>query len=104
MASIEFRPKWTYLLPLLHLCACFIIVLGNFESGWEYLTFYVDYPISIFIMSALYTFDHPLVLFGTVGTIWWYVLSWLVARVGSTVRRTRDSRRNKEQARAGGPV
>jgi hypothetical protein len=50
------------------------------ESGWEILTFYIDFPISVFILSALYSFNHPLLLFGLFGTVWWYVVNWLVLR------------------------
>jgi hypothetical protein len=61
-------------LPLLHLCVCVIIALARLSSGWEYLT-KVDFPISVFIVSAMYSFDHPLILFGIIGTFWWYLLS-----------------------------
>jgi len=81
-AKSKFRSKWIHLLPLLHLCACFAIILGNFESAWEYLIFYIDYPISVFVVSALYSFDHPLILFGIMGTLWWYLLSWLAITWG----------------------
>jgi hypothetical protein len=78
MSTAKIR-KWAYLFPLLHLCLCISITLGHFESGWEYLIFYIDFPISVLVMSALYSFDHPLILFGIVGTIWWFILSWLIS-------------------------
>lgn len=86
---------WIYFLPALHLCGCIVIAFGHFQSGWEYLTFYIDYPISIFITSLLYSFDHPLVLFGIIGTLWWSLLSWLViklvGKLGSVIHNDRSS-------------
>ena len=70
------RNELVLLLPLLHLCACFTIALGRLNSGWEYLT-YIDLPVSVLILSASYRFDHPLILFGAIGTLWWYMSSRL---------------------------
>ena len=63
-----------HLLPFLHLCACIIIALARLESGWEYMMF-VDGPTSVLIVAESYNWDHPLVLFGIIGTLWWYLLS-----------------------------
>jgi len=65
-----------HLLPLLHLCACFVAAFGRLSSGWEYLT-YMDFPVSVLVLSASYSFDHPFILFGAIGTLWWYLLSRL---------------------------
>lgn len=63
-----------YLLPFLHLCACLVITVARLESAWEYMMF-VDAPASVLIISVSYNFDHPLILFGVIGTLWWYLLS-----------------------------
>lgn len=63
-----------HLLPFVHLCACLTITLAPLESGWQYLII-VDAPASVLIVTLIYSFDHPLIVFGTVGTLWWYLLS-----------------------------
>jgi len=35
----------------------------------------VDAPMSVVIIAISYNFDHPLLLFGTLGTLWWFVES-----------------------------
>jgi hypothetical protein len=61
-------------LPLLHLCACVVMDLGQVSKGWEYLGV-IDFPASVLVGAIGYNFDHPLVLFGVLGTLWWYFLS-----------------------------
>jgi len=72
------RISLIYLVPFLHLCACLIITVLRLESGWHYMTI-VDVPASVLVITFLYDFDHPLILFGTIGTLWWYLLSLGVA-------------------------
>jgi hypothetical protein len=62
-----------YLLPLLHLCACVVVAFAHVGRGWEYLGL-VDIPASVLIVAISYNFDHPLILFGVFGTLWWYLL------------------------------
>jgi hypothetical protein len=62
------------LLPFLHLCACLIIAFAHLEQAWGYL-FLVDIPMSAIILAIGYNYDHPLLLFGVLGTLWWYLLS-----------------------------
>ena len=69
-----------YLLPFLHLCACLAITLENIESGWQYLIL-IDFPVSLVGVVMMFLYDnnqilyHPLLWFGTLGTLWWYFLS-----------------------------
>lgn len=63
-----------HLLPFLHFGACVIIAVAHLDSGWEYLGL-IDVPASILIVALIYNFDHPLFLFGVIGTLWWYLLS-----------------------------
>jgi hypothetical protein len=63
-----------HLLPFLHLCACLTIALAHLESAWRYM-FLIDVPMSVVVGAISYNFDHPLLLFGTLGTLWWYLLS-----------------------------
>ncbi|MGB9236862.1 MAG: hypothetical protein WCC04_20830 [Terriglobales bacterium] len=74
MMTSRTRSLLVHLLPFLHLCACLIIALGSLESGWQYLTM-IDAPASILVIALIYNFNHPLILFGIVGTLWWYLLS-----------------------------
>jgi hypothetical protein len=36
---------------------------------------WIDAPASVFVVSLSYNFDHPLILFGILGTAWWCLLS-----------------------------
>ena len=69
--------SWIYLvpLPLLHLCACVIIGLAKIESGVHYMI-YVDFPFSLVLVALGWRNDNFLFWFATLGTLWWYVLSW----------------------------
>jgi hypothetical protein len=51
----------------------------------------VDIPMSVIILAISYSFDHPLLLFGTLGTLWWYLLSRAADMIGSRIRRDSDS-------------
>jgi hypothetical protein len=74
--------RWIYLLPILHLCACLISMVGYLVPKLDYLgivwtgILLVDFPISLvgfalaFKYSALAT---AWIL--VVGTLWWYLLS-----------------------------
>lgn len=67
-------------MPSLHLCACFVFALAHLGSAWGYMPS-VDFPMSLIILFISYSFDHPLLLFGTLGTLWWYLLSRVVEYV-----------------------
>jgi len=67
------RISLIYLAPFLHLCACLIITVLRIESGWHYMTL-ADAPASIIVIAMLYDLDHPLIFFGIIGTLWWYLL------------------------------
>jgi hypothetical protein len=46
---------------------------------------FVDLPASVLIVAEAYNFDHPLILFGIFGTLWWYLLSRGVEIIGARV-------------------
>jgi hypothetical protein len=54
--------------------ACLIIALAHWESAWGYL-FLIDILMSVIILTISYDFNHPLIVFGILGTLWWYLLS-----------------------------
>jgi hypothetical protein len=83
------RISLIYLAPFLHLCACLIIAVLRLESGWHYMTI-VDVPASTVVIAMLYDFDHPLILFGVIGTLWWFLLSLAVAYCWKFVRSIRS--------------
>jgi hypothetical protein len=72
--------RWVYLLPFIHLGACIVIGLARLDKAWGYMLF-VDVPMSVIIGAISYNFDHPLLLFGTLGTLWWYLISRAVEMV-----------------------
>ena len=68
------RSIWLLVLPSLHLLTCFSIGLAHLDAGWGYM-FVVDIPMSVIILAIAYNFNHPSLLFGILGTLWWYLLS-----------------------------
>jgi YD repeat-containing protein len=77
-ASYTYDAAGNHLLPVLHLLACLTVSLAGIQSGWQYLTM-VDAPASVLVIAVIYSFDHPLVVFGVIGTLWWYVVSLAIA-------------------------
>lgn len=78
-------------MPFLHLCVCLVIAVAHLESAWQYL-FVIDIPMSVIIVAISYSFDHPLVLFGTLGTLWWYLLSRVAEMIVNRVFATNANR------------
>lgn len=70
----ETGKKLRYVLPSLHLALCVSTAAGIMESegSWAwFLVFLVDFPLSILLLPML-RIAHPLLVFGVVGTAWWY--------------------------------
>ncbi len=80
--------KWLYLMPLIHLFACLTIWIARIESGVHYLI-YFDFPFSFILVILGWRSDDFLVWFATLGTVWWYVLSFVTLRVVSGPLRRR---------------
>jgi hypothetical protein len=71
------RPYYLLVLPTLPLCLCFLIQFGHAEGSWGwFIAFVVDIPVSGLIVAT----THPLRDFGTLGTLWWFFLSWCLMR------------------------
>jgi hypothetical protein len=63
----------TYVLPLLHVCAC--LAVEALHSGWQPIAL-ADYPISTPAVSLAFHYNttaFPFLL--VMGTMWWYLLS-----------------------------
>jgi uncharacterized membrane protein YwaF len=73
------RAIWIYLLPLLHLAACAIIAARHLVSGVHYLI-YVDFPFSLLLVILGWRNDNFLLWFASLGTLWWFFLSWAAYR------------------------
>jgi hypothetical protein len=54
-----------------------MIWAGQIEIGWQKLII-VDFPFSLMLVALLFRDDNPLLYFGVLGTLWWYVLSLVV--------------------------
>src|SRR5262245_7894850 len=66
-------------LPTLHVGLCLATKAGRlaFEGSWGwFLVFVVDFPLSILLLPFLKIAD-PLLVFGILGTAWWYLISRL---------------------------
>jgi hypothetical protein len=78
-------------LPALHLGFCLFIQFANFEGSWGwFLAFLVDLPFSVLLLP-LGKYLSGFVCFGVFGTLWWFFLSWLVARLVGKGLRIRES-------------
>lgn len=86
--------RWVHLLPLLHLCVCVFIGLAHLDRAWGYM-FLVDIPMSVIILAISYNFNHPLLLFGTLGTLWWYLISRAIEMIWVRVFAKRLSRTSR---------
>jgi hypothetical protein len=61
-------------------------VRARIESGWQFMLM-IDAPASVLIVALIYNFNHPLILFGVVGTTWWYLLSRAAEMVIDRIRK-----------------
>jgi len=69
----------SFVLPVLHLCACVATRIGLLasEGSWAWFPlFFVDFPFSILLLPLLKIAD-PLLVFGLLGTAWWFLISRL---------------------------
>jgi hypothetical protein len=71
--------RWLYLMPLIHLVACLTIWIARLESGVHYLI-YFDFPFSFILVILGWRNDDFLIWFATLGTVWWYGLSYVALR------------------------
>jgi hypothetical protein len=65
-----------FFLPTLHVIACVTIWIARLQSGVHYLI-YVDFPCSLLLVMAGWRNDSFLFWFATLGTAWWYGLSYI---------------------------
>jgi hypothetical protein len=78
-----------YLLPSLHVLACLATVAMG--SDWKYVGL-VDYPVSIAAVGLAWHYNWPpVLLFGILGTLWWYLLSRAALFVVDKVMRVRGT-------------
>ena len=63
---------WLYLLPLIHLTACFSIAI--LQTAWWPMT-YADFPVAPLLFALSWHFGYPLLWFGLFGTVWWLILA-----------------------------
>ena len=67
-------------LSVAHLLLCFYVAATPSEGwGWVIVTS-IDFPFSIPIIALLHDLP-PLLSFGIFGTLWWYLLGWLLAKL-----------------------
>ena len=85
-----------YLIPaILHLFLCIATGAGAFhsEGSWAwFVVFLIDFPFSVLLLPAL-RIAPPLLVFGVLGTGWWYLITLVVVhcfgRLSRITRRTR---------------
>lgn len=86
--EIKYHFRWVYLLPCMHLFGCLVIGIARLDTAWGYM-FMIDIPMSVIILAFSYNFNHPFLLFGTLGTLWWYLLSRAAEMIYRGVTRRR---------------
>ena len=64
-----------YLLPPIHLAARLLISIANVQSGWEQMI-KIDFPFSIVLGGLVFAKDRPLLWFGVLGSLWWFLVPW----------------------------
>ena len=85
MTSRRRPPLIIYLPPLIHLMACAYVG----ARGLEWMPIITaDLPFSLLLMPFLMTIDGSQVLLVTLGTLWWFGLSWLAWRCWRWLRET----------------
>jgi hypothetical protein len=85
MQMPKYAEYLVYLLPMLHLAA--------FLGGWLGHDFanllFVDAPFSALFMGLDYKGVNPIISWGILGTLWWYLISrfirWIVIGMGTGV-------------------
>jgi hypothetical protein len=82
-----------FILPVLHLCLVVAIAteLLEFEGSWGwFLVYLIDLPFSILLLF-LGHYAGPEILFGVLGTLWWYFLSmWASSLIDNLQNRLRS--------------
>jgi hypothetical protein len=81
MRYVSRRPL-VYLLPLVHCFACITIKVADLTSGVHYLIL-VDFPFSLLLVMLGWPRDNFLFWFTTLGTLWWYFLSFVAQQMFS---------------------
>jgi hypothetical protein len=83
--------------PALHLVVCIVITLAKLE--WSYIVWW-DFPVSILFVGLAWRYGRPLLWFGFGGTLWWYLISWIIWHIVTDVSRWLHSRRGPGSHRA----
>jgi len=88
-SQTESRPRRRlrqFVVPLIaasvHLMLCLAIQFGAFghEGSWPwFVAFLADFPFSIAFFPLQWL--PPLLVFGTLGSAWWFLLAWLGVRI-----------------------
>lgn len=82
-------------LPFLHLLLCVTTLSGRLyeEGSWTwFLLFWLDFPFSI-VMLPLIQYVHRGLVFGILGTLWWFVLNLIIEYVFTSLKRRLIGRR-----------
>jgi hypothetical protein len=77
--NLKPHPAIVTVLPALHVVVCVAtkarLLASEGSWGW-FLVFLIDWPFSVVLLPLLKLAD-PLLVFGILGTAWWYLISRL---------------------------
>jgi len=85
------------LLPAIHLCACLIIAIAKLD--WWWVIFFIDLPFSVLIAPLPWYNVHAALAYGSLGTIWWYIVSVLIIKLS-----LREGSRSAQDKKVGSPM
>jgi hypothetical protein len=72
------HPSIILLLPILHFGFCLLINSSKSEGSWQWFpVFIIDLPISLYVVRHGDMFGSPLLTFGILGTLQWFLVSLL---------------------------
>jgi hypothetical protein len=78
------RAAWALgaILATIHLLWCIFISHARSEGSWQWFPiFAVDFPFSIIPLVLLPQSVPPILAYGVLGSIWWFVLGYMAMRV-----------------------
>ncbi len=100
--SLSAHNRWIYVLPILHLCACLISMVGYLIPSLQYLgivwtgIMVADFPISLVAVALAWKYSALATAWILVGgTLWWYLLSCGAELVLRRFKARRDVPLNK---------
>jgi len=66
--------------PSIHFGVSLAFWIGHVDAGWQYLLM-ADFPFSGIMAGLMFRGVNDLIVFGILGTLWWYFVSLMIRRL-----------------------